>query len=158
MSNQAIHERLDQDIKEAARQHSKDLEVLRMLKAALANETIARRGRGDSLTETDIIGVVRREVKKRQEAAKLYTTAGRTELANKEQSEVEILSVYLPPAPSPQEIKDKIEKLRSELSLSDIKDRGKLTKAVLDYYQGRVDGGTVSSLVAQSFNVTSQSN
>ncbi|MFZ5390841.1 MAG: GatB/YqeY domain-containing protein [Patescibacteria group bacterium] len=152
MSNQATNERLDQAIKEAARQHSKDLEVLRMLKAALANEAIALRAQNKELSQANIWQVVRREVKKRQEAAKLYAAANRPALADKEQAELEVLSVYLPPAPSSEEIKEQIQRLKTELSLSDVKDRGRLTKAVLEHYQGLVDGGTVSNLIADSFN------
>ncbi|MBU1038931.1 GatB/YqeY domain-containing protein [Patescibacteria group bacterium] len=150
MSNQTISERLVEDIKKAARGHSEDLQVLRMLKAALANEVISLRAQNKELTEANSMQIIRRESKRRKEAAQLYKEAGRVDLANKELAEDKVLVTYLPPAPALEDIKKQIIKLKNELALSQDKDRGKLTKAVLDYYQGSVDGGTVSALVVES--------
>lgn len=143
-----LEQRLMADIGAAQRGRSQSLGVLRLLKAAIQNEAIAR-GRGVELSELDVLAVLRRELKKQQEAAKLYEQGGRAELAAAEKAEAAVVASYLPQAPSVDDILATTKKFQAELGLSGHAAMGQLTKAVLAHYQGAADGGSVSSVVRQ---------
>ncbi|MDD5710870.1 MAG: GatB/YqeY domain-containing protein [Candidatus Colwellbacteria bacterium] len=92
----AVFEDIKKNLVEALK--SKDAAkvlTLRMLLAAIHNEQIAK-GKANELKEEDVLGVLRREAKKRREAAEIYAQAGRGELADKENQELEIIKSYLP--------------------------------------------------------------
>src|SRR3989338_5848302 len=80
------------------------LEVLRGLLSAVHNREIELRGKGRELNEEEVLTVFDREAKKRKEANQIYTEAGRTDLAEKEAKELEIIKSYLPPEMSSDEI------------------------------------------------------
>ena len=143
-----LEQRLEADINAAQRGRSSDLGVLRLLKAALQSEAKAK-GPEALLDELAVLGVLRRELKKRHEAAKLYEQGGRAELATAEKAEAEIVARYLPPAPSSEDIMATAQRLQAELGLSGPAALGPLTKAVLGHYAGAADGGSVSAAVRQ---------
>lgn len=147
-----IESRLEADINSALRGKLPELATLRMLKSALHNEVIARVGKESSLDEVGMLVIFRRELKKRQEAAKLYEQGERAELAAKEKSEAEIITRYLPAAPSLDDIKNTVARLKQELNLSGQQAMGQLTKAVMAHYNGAADGQTVSSVVREVLN------
>ena len=148
-----LERQLEIDVVAAARQRSPELMVLRLLKSALHNEKIAKQAKGD-LPAADVIAVLRRELKKRQEAAAMYKQAGRTDLATKEEAEVATIAKYLPPAPSREAILQVMQRLKAEQGLSGQQALGPLTKAVLAHYHGAVDGQTVSRLAREILNQT----
>ncbi len=146
-----LEQRLEADIAAAQRARSTELGVLRLIKSALGNEAIAKGPKGE-LSEPDVLVVFRRELKKRQEAMKLYAQGGRAELAAQEQAEAEVVARYLPQAPSPDDVLATVKKFQAELGITDVKGMGQLTKAVLAHYAGAADGGTVSAAVKQVLN------
>lgn len=139
-------------MKSATAAKSDELATLRLLKAALQNEAIAYRGRGQTLTVSDEAAVARRELKRRQEAARIYETNYRPELAARERFEAEILQRYLPPRPTDEEIKHTAIELQAALGVSGPAAAGQLIKAVLAHYQGALDGGTATKLVRELLN------
>jgi uncharacterized protein YqeY len=147
-----IESRLEADINSALRGKLPELATLRMLKSALHNEVIARVGKETGLDEAGALAIFRRELKKRQEAAKLYEQGGRAELAAQEKSEAKIITRYLPAAPNLDDIKNTVARLKQELNLSGPQAMGELTKAVMTYYNGAADGQTVSSAVREVLN------
>lgn len=147
-----IESRLEADINTALRGKLPELATLRMLKSALHNEVIARAGKELGLDEVGVLAIFRRELKKRQEAAKLYEQGGRAELAAQEKSEAEIIARYLPAAPNFDDIKNTVARLKQELNLSGPQAMGQLTKAVMAHYSGAADGQTVSSAVREALN------
>jgi len=150
MSDQpALLQRLEQEIKQAMREHSAELGVLRLLKAAILNESIAHRTPGQTWGDKEILTVLRRESKRRLESAKLYRQGNRPELAEQEEKEAVIINRYLPPAPSRSEVKEQAERLLKELGVSGPAARGQLTKAVLEFYNGAAEGALVSGIVAE---------
>lgn len=91
--------RIPEDIKTAMR--AKDalaLNALRALKSALTNAAIEKGGLGTELEEAEVMAVVRKQIKQRQDSIEQFEKAGRTELALTEKAEIEILSCYLPAA------------------------------------------------------------
>lgn len=120
------------------------LGVLRMAKTAIVN---AEKESGKEVSEQDTILLVRREIKKRQDSIKAFTSAGRTELADKEKAEIEILSVYLPQALSPEELEAIVDKAITTTGAKTKKEMGQVMKLANLEAAGRVDGKTLSSLV-----------
>lgn len=143
-----LEQQLETDLKEAMRSRAPEVGVLRLLLAALKNEQIAR-GPKVELKELDVLAVLRRELKKRQEAAKLYEQGGRLELAQAETHEAEVVSRYLPPPPSREEVLRIAHELQISLGLSGSKAMGQLTKAVLEHFAGAAQGQVVSQVVKE---------
>ncbi len=149
MAEPAISQKIEQAMKLAASARGEDLTTLRLLKAALQNEVIARRGQGKDLAAADELAVLRRELKRRLEAAQIYEANGRPELAAKERAEAEIITRYLPKLPTAAAVEEVVRKLQAELGLSGPAATGQLIKAVMNHYQGAADGQTVSQIVRQ---------
>ena len=90
-------EKIEQDFKEALRQRQGELlEILRGLKTALHNKEIELRSKNKELGEEELMEVLRREVKKRQEAEEMFKQGNRLDLAEKEEKEMVFLKQYLP--------------------------------------------------------------
>ena len=103
MSNTATT--ISDDIKTAMRaKDSVALNSLRALKSALTNAAIEKGGLGTELDEPEILAVIRKQIKQRQDSIEQFEKAGRAELAENEKAEIAILSKYLPAALSPEEI------------------------------------------------------
>lgn len=137
-----IEQRLEADVVTAARARAAGLTTLRSLRAALKNEAIAKRA---ELTSADVVTILRRELKRRQEAARLYEEGGRAELAHNEKIEAELIQRYLPQAPSAEDVATTAVRLKTEMGLEGAKAIGQLTKAILEHYGGTADGQSASS-------------
>src|SRR3954465_7692303 len=97
--------RIDDDLKSAMKaREAERLGVLRMLKSALKLASIEQGGAEARLNDADALAVVRKEVKKRQDAIEGFEKGNRPELAAKERAEIEVLSAYLPQQLSPDEL------------------------------------------------------
>lgn len=141
--------RIDQDLKAAMKaREAERLGVLRMLKAALKNAAIEKGGMQFELAEADALGIVRKEMKKRQDSIESFTKGGRPELAAKEQAEAELLAVYLPKALTPEEVQALVTGAIAEAGATSKKDMGAVMKLVNERAAGRVDGRTLSTAVA----------
>lgn len=148
----ALIERLKDDIKNAQKTGDNTrLSVLRMLSAAIHNREIEKFGSGDKnpLTDAETIQVVQKEVKKRKEAAELFAKGGRKELALKEEEELAILSVYLPPAVGREEMERAVEEAIKEGA----KDMGSVMKSARQKLTGQVDGKELSEIVRQKLGL-----
>jgi uncharacterized protein YqeY len=121
------------------------LAPLRMLKAALMNREVEK---GRPLDEAESLQVVASLVKQRRDAVEQFTSGGRMDLADREQSEIELLERYLPPAADDARIETAIDAAIAETGASTVKDMGKVMKATLVGLAGlTVDGRKVSEFV-----------
>ncbi len=128
------------------------LDTLRGVKAAFTNELVAKGMKPtEQLPEEAAIAVIRRELKKRKEAAEAFRGANRPELAEKEEAEADILSAYLPAQMSEDEIRKVVEAKKAEMGITDKKDMGKFMGAVMKDLQGKADGGIVKSVIDSLF-------
>jgi len=128
------------------------LNTLRGLSAAFVNELVAKGKKPtEELPDEDALAVIRREVKKRKEAADAFEKGGRAESAEKERSEQAILEAYLPQMMSREEIKKTVDVKKAELNVTDKKDMGRLMGAVMQELKGKADGGDVKTVVEASF-------
>jgi uncharacterized protein len=98
----------------------------------------------------DELAVLRRERKRRLEAAKAYREAGRDDLAGPEQAEAELIGNYLPAQLSEAELKEIVEQAVRDSGAESVKDMGKVMKQVMAAADGRADGQVVSGLVRAS--------
>lgn len=120
--------------------------TLRLLLSEIKNAQIAK---GENLSDQDIILVIQREVKKRQEAAAGFRQGGREEQAQIEEKERAILQSFLPVQISNEELTKLVEDSINEVGAKTLAEMGKVMGTVMGKVQGRADGGTVSALVKE---------
>lgn len=146
MSNTATQ--ISDDIKTAMRaKDSVALNSLRALKSALTNAAIEKGGLGTELDEPEVLAVIRKQIKQRQDSIEQFEKAGRAELAENEKAEIAILSKYLPAALTGAEIDAIVEKAISETGAASKADMGKAMKRAQELSSGRADGKLLSAAV-----------
>ncbi len=146
MSNTAT--RIPEDIKNAMR--AKDataLNALRALKTALTNAAIEKGGLGTELEESEVIAIVRKQIKQRVDSFEQFQNAGRAELAATEKLEIELLSRYLPAALTEEELHAIIEQAVADTGATGKADMGKVMKRAQELADGRADGKLLSAAV-----------
>jgi hypothetical protein len=122
------------------------LSALRMLRSALKNKEIERRGK---LEDPEIISVIKGLIRQGKESVEQFEKGGRMDLSEKEKAEIEIFSGFLPVQATPLEIEQSIVQIIQELDASGIKDMGKVMKAAMARLAGRAEGQTVQAIVKQ---------
>ena len=124
------------------------LSTLRMINSTLKNSDIEARGQGKPpLSDEDILGVLQKMIKQRQESVELYDKGGRPELAAQEREEIAVITAYLPKQMSDDEVKAAIAATVSEIGAASMKDMGKVIAALKAKYAGQMDFGKASGLV-----------
>src|SRR6266481_5223752 len=122
--------------------------TLRLVNAALKNADLEAQGKGkQALSDEELLGLLWKLIKQRQEAVELYDKAGRTELADRERSEIEIITAYLPKQMSEAEARAAVAQAIEATGATGIKDMGKVMAALKQGYAGRLDFGKASGLV-----------
>ncbi|HEY7891152.1 MAG TPA: GatB/YqeY domain-containing protein [Solirubrobacteraceae bacterium] len=136
----SIIDQVKQDVHGAMRAGEKDrVAALRLLLSEL--QKAAKEGSDDELT------VLRRERKRRLEAARAYCDGGREDLAAGEEAEAQLIGGYLPAELSDQELSEIVTRVVSETGAQSPKDMGNVMKQVMAHVDGRADGKRVSGLV-----------
>ncbi|MFT4412684.1 GatB/YqeY domain-containing protein [Fredinandcohnia humi] len=147
----SLLERLNNDMKTAMKNKEKDrLSVIRMVKAALQNEGI-KLGTSD-LSEEAELTVLTRELKQRKDSLREFSNAGREDLVNKIQTEIEILEVYLPQQLSEEELTEIVKETITEVNASSKADMGKVMAAIMPKVKGKADGALVNKVVQQQLS------
>ncbi|MDP8264762.1 MAG: GatB/YqeY domain-containing protein [Candidatus Aceula lacicola] len=124
--------------------------VLSFLRAQLKNVIIEKKV--DELEDQEVIAVIKKQVKQRQDSISQFEQGNRQDLVEKEKKELEILRLYLPEEMPEEETKKIIDQVVQELGASSMKDMGAVMKAVGLKTQGRADNKLVSNLVRQSLS------
>ncbi len=146
--SQDIAARLPEDIKNAMR--AKDtaaLNALRALKSALTNAAIEKGGLGTVLEESEVLAVIRKQIKQRVDSCEQFENAGRPELAATEKTEIGILSRYLPAALTAEEMTAIVERAVADTGATGKADMGKVMKRSQELAEGRADGKLLSAAV-----------
>lgn len=144
-----LKEKLSEDMKTALRKKDAlKLSTIRLLLAAIKNLEIAK-GKDKELKESDLLGALSAEAKKRKEAIEGYKRGKREELVEKETRELEIIKEYLPEELSPEELGRIVEETIEEIGAKDLKDMGKVMGAVMEKIKGRADGKVVNQMVRE---------
>ena len=148
-----MYDQVRKDLTEAMKSGDKfKLGVIRMLKAALMNEEVALHGNGEGLSDDEVITVVKREVKKRNTSIEEYTKYNKMDVVEDLKKEVEIMSVYLPPEMSDEELDKAISEIIDEVKPESIKDMGRVMKEVTAKYGSSVDMSKASKIVKEKLS------
>jgi uncharacterized protein YqeY len=122
--------------------------TLRMVNSTIKNADIEARGQGKPpLTDEELLSLLQKMIKQRQESVELYQKGGRADLVAQEQGEIDIISGYLPAQMSETEIVDVIGALVKETGATAMKDMGKVMAAIKERYAGKLDVGKASAAV-----------
>jgi uncharacterized protein len=122
--------------------------TLRLVNAALKNADLEAQGQGKPvLSDDEVLGLLQKQIKQRQESVEIYDKAGRKELADQERGEIEIIRAYLPQQMSEAEAKAAIAEVIKMTGAQSIKDMGKVMAALKQGYAGRMDFGKASGWV-----------
>jgi hypothetical protein len=100
-----------------------------------------------SLKDPEVIAVVSSQIKQRQESIDQYRKAGRQDLADVEEREIQVLQVFMPEQLSEEEMSQAVDEVIAEVGAVSIKDMGKVMKATMAKLAGRADGRTISAMV-----------
>jgi len=144
-----LRDDINNAVKEAMKaKEERKLSTLRMVNSTIKNADIEARGQGKPpLSDADLLGVLQKMIKQRQEAAELYDKGGRAELAAQEREEIAVITSYLPKQMSDDEVKAAISAAITETSAAVMKDMGKVIGALKAKYTGQMDFAKASSLV-----------
>ena len=143
-----MREKLMDTLKAAMKAGDKPrVSAVRMIQAALKDKDIEARGLGKVVTDEDILALLQKMVKSRQESLSIYEGAGREDLAATERSEIAIISEFLPTQMSDEEALAAIKAEIASLGAAGMKDMGKVIAALKGKYAGQMDFGKVSGLV-----------
>ena len=136
-------------VKEAMKaKDERKLSTLRMVNATIKNADIEARGQGKPpLSDAELLGVLQKMIKQRQEAVELYEKGGRSELAAGEREEIAVISAYLPKQMSEDDVKAAIGAVIAETGAAGMKDMGKVITALKVKYTGQMDFSRASGLV-----------
>jgi uncharacterized protein YqeY len=144
-----LREDINNAVKDAMRaKGERKLSTLRMVNSTIKNADIEARGQGKPpLSDADLLSVLQKMIKQRQEAVELYDKGGRSELAAQEREEIAIISAYLPKQMSEDDVMVAIATAIADTNAAGIKDMGKVIGALKAKYAGQMDFGKVSGMV-----------
>ena len=147
-----MQERFTEALKEAVKSQDKvRVSTLRLITAAIKDRDIAARSAdsGDGVSDEQILEILAKMVKQRQEAATTYEEAGRLELAEQERAEIVIIEEFLPQQLSEDEVGAAVAAAIAELGADSLKDMGKVMACLKGKYAGQMDFGKASALVKE---------
>lgn len=142
-------------LKQAMKAHDeRRVSTLRLVNSALKNADIEARGHGKGpLTDEELLGLLQKMIKQRQESVELYEKGGRHELAQNEREEITIISAYLPRQMSEAEAQAAIAAVIKDVGAASMKDMGKVMTALKERHAGELDfskaSGTVKGLLSR---------
>jgi len=144
-----LRDDINNALKEAMKaRNERAVSTLRMVNSALKNADIEARGAGKpALGDSELLGLLQKMIKQRQEAIELYQKGGRVDLVKQEQEEIAIIAGYLPKQMSEAEMASAIEAAIKESGAAGMKDMGKVIGALRGKYAGQMDFGKASVLV-----------
>ena len=140
--------KIDADLKAAMiAKDAEKLSVLRMLKSAVKYAAIEKGGADSVPTDLEVLSVVRKEVKKREDSIASFTQAGRNDMADKEKKEMEFLKTMLPAQLTPEKLEQLVKEAIAEVGATSKAQMGSVMKAAQSKAAGQADGKTLSQLV-----------
>ena len=141
----SLKTQLTEDMKTAMRAKDQvSLSTIRLINAAIKQFEVDERTEAD---DAKVISILTKMVKQRKDSAKIYTEAGRQDLADKENAEIEILNRYLPQMMSAEEIKTVVEAAITETGASGMADMGKVMGVLKTRLAGKADMGEVNKIL-----------
>ena len=146
----SLRERLSAALKDAMRaKEAERLSTLRLINAAIKDREIASRGEGgeQEVGDPEILAIMGKMVKQRQESARAYEEGGRLELAEKETNEIRVIEEFLPRQLSAEEVEAAVKAAIAEAGAMSIRDMGRVMAVLKGKYTGQMDFGAVGPKV-----------
>lgn len=142
-----LNDKILADLKQAmlARDNVR-VSTLRMLKSAVEYHKIEKKQ--ENLTDADVVAVIKKQIKQRQDSIEGFEKGGRADLAEKEKAELAILKSYLPEELSSAQVEEIVKATIAELGATTRADMGKVMKAVQAKTAGRADNRVISQIVS----------
>jgi hypothetical protein len=149
---ESIRDRINNALKEAIKAQQKlRMSTLRLINAAIKDRDIASRtdGRNQGVADAEVLAILAKMIKQREESADTYEQAGRLELADQERQEIVIIRDFLPRQMSEEEVRAACQAVVAELGAEGLKDMGRTMAALKERYPGQMDFGRASKLVKE---------
>jgi len=127
--------------------NERTVSTLRMVNATLKNADIEARTTGKALGDAEVLSILQKMIKQRQESVELYKKGARADLVRQEEEEIAIISVYLPKQMADAEVAAAIDAAVAETGAAGMKDMGKVIAILRAKYAGQMDFGKASGLV-----------
>jgi uncharacterized protein YqeY len=143
-----LRDDINNALKEAMKaKDERKISTLRLINSTFKNADIEARGSGKTLSDADLLSVLQKMIKQRQESKELYEKGGRPELAQQEAEEIAIIQSYLPRQMSDAEMGAAIDAAIEETGAAGMKDMGKVIGVLRGKYAGQMDFGKASGMV-----------
>lgn len=144
-----MRDKITDEMKQAMRDKNvRRTSTLRLINAAINDRDIALRGKGkDKADEEEVLDILTKMVKQREESSKMYREGGRPELEAQELEEIEIIREFLPQQLSQEETEQAVADAISQTSAESLRDMGKVMGVLKGRYRGQLDMGLVGGLV-----------
>ena len=143
-----IRDDINNALKEAMKaKNERAVSTLRMVNAALKNADIEARTTGKEMGVAEVLGLLQKMIKQRQESVEMYKKGGRDDLVKQEEEEIAVISAYLPKQMSDAEVAAAIDAAIKETGAAGMKDMGKVIAVLRGKYAGQMDFGKASGLV-----------
>jgi uncharacterized protein YqeY len=149
----SLREKLTEAMKDAMKaKDAKRLATVRLMLAALKDRDIAARSETsrDLLGDDEILTLLAKMIKQREESAAVYVQGGRPELAENEKAEIEIIRTFMPRQMDEADARAAIAAVVAELGATSVKDMGKVMGALKERYAGQMDFGKASGQVKEA--------
>ena len=147
-----LHDRLSGDLKESLKSgNSIKCSVIRLLKSAVKYREIEKKA---PLSDDEVIEVIMSGIKQRRDSIEQFSKGGRSDLVEKESTEIGILQAYLPQPLTDEELADEVKAVMKEVGATSAKDMGKIMKALMPRLKGRAEGTKISSIVKELMDAT----
>jgi uncharacterized protein len=144
-----MREKLTESMKDAMKaKDTRRLSTVRLIQSAVKDRDIANRGAGkDAATEDEILQILQKMVKQREESAKIYDDAGRAELATQEREEIAVLKTFMPEQLSDEKVDEIVAAVVAETGAAGMKDMGKVMAILRERYAGQMDFAKASGVI-----------
>ena len=145
-----LRDKINDEVKQAMKSQDKlRLSTLRLMNAAIKNAEIDARTGAGPLTEDDVLGLLQKMIKQREDSVALYEQGGRKELADQERGEIEIIRGFLPQQMSDLEAGSVIQQIVHEINAQGLKDMGRTMTALKERFAGKMDFAKASAKVKE---------
>ena len=146
----SLRTRISDALKQAMKDKAADrLSTLRLINAAIKDKDIAARAQGndEGVSEAEVLAILSKMAKQRQESARAYEEGGRLDLAEREREEVEVIEEFLPRQLSVTETAAAVDAAVEEIGATSIRDMGKVMGLLKERYTGQMDFGAVGPVI-----------
>lgn len=124
------------------------LSTVRLILAAIKDRDIANRGAGkEQASDDEVLALLAKMIKQREESAKVYTDGGRPELADKEREEIVVIQGFMPEQLSEEKVREICAAVVAELGAQGLKDMGKCVAVLKERYAGQIDFAKASAIL-----------